>query len=69
MSAYSIYKQSTRSGLIVKSFEESVKSLAPFQTVSMDTSSSTLTKVPDGYVMTSHSGHQIFIKETTKEII
>ena len=32
-------------------------------------SSSTLTKVPNGYVMTSHSGHQIFIKENTKEIL
>ena len=69
MSAHSIYKQSTRSGLIVTSFEESVKSLAPFQTVSMDNSTSTLTKVPDGYVMTSHSGHQIFIKENTKDTL
>ena len=30
---------------------------------------STITKVPNGYVMTSHSGHQIFIKETTKETL
>ena len=30
---------------------------------------STITKVPNGYVMTSHSGHQIFIKENTKEIL
>lgn len=30
---------------------------------------STVTKVPNGYVMTSHSGHQIFIKENTKETL
>lgn len=30
---------------------------------------STITKVPNGYVMTSHSGHQIFIKENTKETL
>ena len=55
----------------VKSFKQSIESLALFQTINIDNSfkPSTLTKVPDGYVMTSHSGHQIFIKETTKEII
>ena len=30
---------------------------------------STITKVPNGYVMTSHSGHQLFIKENTKETL
>ena len=29
----------------------------------------TITKVPNGYVMTSYSGHQLFIKDTLKEII
>ena len=54
----------------VKSFKQSIESLALFQTINiLGTPSSTLTKVQDGYVMTSHSGHQIFIKETTKEII
>ena len=28
-----------------------------------------ITKVPNGYVMTSHSGHQLFIKENTKEVL
>lgn len=28
-----------------------------------------ITKVPNGYVMTSHSGHQLFIKDTTKELL
>ena len=30
-------------------------------------SSSTLTKVPNGYVMTSSSGHQLFIKDLEKD--
>lgn len=30
-------------------------------------SSSTLTKVPNGYVMTSSSGHQLFIKDLSKD--
>lgn len=29
----------------------------------------TITKVPNGYVMTSHSGHQLFIKDSTKETL
>lgn len=29
----------------------------------------TITKVPNGYVMTSHSGHQLFIKDSTKELL
>lgn len=53
----------------IKSFKESVESLTLFQTISMNDSSSTLTKVPSGHVLTSHSGHQIFIKENTKEIL
>ena len=28
-----------------------------------------ITKVPNGYVMPSHSGHQLFIKENTKETL
>ena len=28
-----------------------------------------ITKVPNGYVMTSHSGHQLFIKDTLKETL
>lgn len=53
----------------VKTFKEKVESLALFQTISMENSSSTLTKVPAGYVMTSHSGHQLLIKEHTKEVL
>lgn len=53
----------------IKSFKESVESLTLFQTISMNASSSTLTKVPGGYVITSHSGHQLFIKEDTKETL
>lgn len=30
---------------------------------------STITKVPNGYVMTSHSGHQLFIKDLLKETL
>ena len=53
----------------VKSFEQTLESLTLFQTIPMENSSSTLTKVPGGCVMTSHSGHQIFIKENTKETL
>ena len=53
----------------IKSIKESVESLTLFQTISMNASSSTLTKVPGGYIITSHSGHQLFIKENTKEIL
>ena len=53
----------------VKIYTESIGSLTFFQTLPMENSSSTLTKVPNGYVMTSHSGHQIFIKENTKETL
>ena len=30
---------------------------------------STLTKVPNGYVMTSSSGHQLFIKDLSKDLL
>ena len=54
----------------VKSFKQSIESLALFQTINiLGTPSSTLTKVPNGYVITSHSGHQLFIKENTKETL
>ena len=53
----------------VKMYTESIGSLTFFQTLPMENSSSTLTKVPNGYVMTSHSGHQLFIKENTKETL
>ena len=53
----------------VKAYTESIESLTLFQTIPMENSSSTLTKVPNGYVMTSNSGHQIFIKENTKETL
>ena len=53
----------------IKTCKGSEESLTLFQTLSMANSSSTLTKVPNGYVMTSHSGHQIFIKETIKEVL
>ena len=32
-------------------------------------SSSTLTKVPNGYVMTSSSGHQVFIKDSQRDFL
>ena len=53
----------------VKVYTESIGSLTLFQTLPMENSSSTLTKVPGGYVMTSNSGHQILIKENTKETL
>ena len=56
----------------VKSLTESVESLDLFESLTLTNGfykESIITKVPNGYVMTSHSGHQIFIKENTKEII
>lgn len=56
----------------IKSCKDSVESLDLFDSLTLFNGfykESTITKVPNGYVMTSHSGHQIFIKENTKEII
>ena len=56
----------------IKSFKESVESLELFESLTLSNDfykESTVTKVPNGYVMTSHSGHQIFIKENTKETL
>ena len=55
-----------------KAFKDSVESLELFESLTLSSGfykESTITKVPNGYVMTSHSGHQIFIKENTKEIL
>lgn len=56
----------------VKTCKGSVESLDLFESLTLSNEfykESIITKVPNGYVMTSHSGHQIFIKENTKEII
>lgn len=56
----------------IKSYKGSVESLDLFESLTLSYGfykESTITKVPNGYVMTSHSGHQIFIKENTKEIL
>ena len=56
----------------IKPCKDSVESLDLFESLTLSNGAykeSTITKVPNGYVMTSHSGHQIFIKENTKEII
>ena len=56
----------------IKTYKGSVESLDLFESLTLSNGvykESIITKVPDGYVMTSHSGHQIFIKENTKEII
>lgn len=53
-------------------FKDSVESLELFESLTLSSGfykESTITKVPNGYVMTSHSGHQIFIKENTKETL
>lgn len=56
-------------------YESTIQKINPenmdlFATIGLSgISSSTLTKVPNGYVMTSHSGHQIFIKGNTKETL
>lgn len=53
--------------------EQSVATRTPDQLELFETirltgiSSSTLTKVPNGYVMTSSSGHQLFIKDLSKD--
>lgn len=53
--------------------EQSVATRTPDQLELFETirltgiSLSTLTKVPNGYVMTSHSGHQLFIKDLLKD--
>lgn len=39
-----------------------------FETTQLN-QTATITKVPNGYVMTSHSGHQLFIKDTPKETL
>lgn len=55
-----------------ESCKDSPETLELFESLTLSSCSykeSTVTKVPNGYVMTSHSGHQIFIKETTKEIL
>ena len=49
--------------------EENIKNLDLFQSTNIIGSSHTLTRVPNGYVLTSHSGHQLFIKDSTKELI
>ena len=54
------------------SWKDRVESLDLFKSLILPNSlykETIVTKVPNGYVMTSHSGHQIFIKENTKEII
>ena len=48
------------------STSEDYTALSLFQPKTL-TSGSTLTKVPNGYIMTSHSGHQIFIADKLKE--
>lgn len=56
----------------IKTCKGSVESLDLFESLTLSNGlykESIITKVPNGYVMTSHSGHQIFIKENTKEII
>lgn len=56
----------------IKTCKDRVESLDLFESLTLSNGlykESTITKVPNGYVMTSHSGHQIFIKENTKEII
>lgn len=56
----------------IKSFKESVESLELFESLTLSSGfykESTVTKVPNGYVMTSHSGNQLFIKENTKETL
>ena len=56
-------------------YDQTIKEIVPenmdlFTTILLEgITASTLTKVPNGYVMTSHSGHQIFIKENTKETL
>lgn len=50
-------------------YTEKIKDLDLFQSTNILGSSHTLTRVPNGYVMTSHSGHQLFIKDSTKEIL
>lgn len=50
-------------------YAEKVRDLDLFQSINILGSSHTLTRVPNGYVMTSHSGHQLFIKDSTKEIL
>ena len=55
-----------------ESLKGSVESLELFESLTLSNGfykESTITKVPNGYVMTSHSGHQIFIKENTKETL
>ena len=55
-----------------ESLKESVESLDLFESLTLSNGfykEATITKIPNGYVMTSHSGHQIFIKETTKETL
>lgn len=56
----------------IKTCKDRVESLDLFESQTLSNEfykESIITKVPNGYVMTSHSGHQIFIKENTKEII
>ena len=55
-----------------ESLKGSVESLDLFESLTLSNGfykEATITKVPNGYVMTSHSGHQIFIKENTKETL
>ena len=56
----------------VKAFKGSPETLDLFESLTLSNGfykDATITKVPNGYVMTSHSGHQIFIKENTKETL
>ena len=47
-----------------------IDQLELFETVRLTgISLSTLTKVPNGYVMTSSSGHQLFIKDLSKDAL
>ena len=62
------YLKNRESGVIVKTPDQ----LELFESLTIKIGrlkDSTITKVPNGYVMTSHSGHQLFIKDLLKETL